>query len=64
MDELTIAEIANILSINQKAASTRLRRAGIKPMRLVGTTGIYDPSAVDAIRDVPGKGRPKKDKPE
>jgi hypothetical protein len=40
-----------------------MKRKGIKPIKIVGQTGIYDPSVVEAIRNVPGKGRPPKAKP-
>ena len=36
----------------------------IQPKQKAGKTNIYDPSAVEAIRNVPGKGRPPKAKPE
>jgi len=60
MNEMTIKEISEALSITQGAAKRRLQTSGIKPLKLIGQTGIYDPSVVEAIRNVPGKGRPKK----
>ena len=57
---LTIKEIAGILEIEPKAVTARLLNAGIQPKQKAGRTNIYDPSALDAIRNVPGKGRPKK----
>ena len=62
---LTITEIAEKLGITYLAAKQRLLRAGIKP---VTTDTLYHVSAIEAIRNVPGKGRPKKavepDKPD
>lgn len=64
MDELTIREIAERLGINQGTAKIRLQRKGIKPIKMVGQTGIYAPEVLEVIRNVPGKGRPPKPKPE
>jgi hypothetical protein len=61
---LDAKEIGEIIGINQRAAKKRLERAGIKPVGYSGPTAIYDPSVVEAIRNVPGKGRPPKAKPE
>jgi hypothetical protein len=58
---LTITEIAEKLGITYLAAKQRLLRAGIKP---VTTDTLYLASAIEAIRNVPGKGRPKKAEPE
>ena len=57
MDGYTAVEMAEILGINLKTAKLRLFRAGIKP---VTKDAVYDKSALEAIRNVPGKGRPKK----
>jgi hypothetical protein len=62
MDEMTIKEISEVLSISPGAAKIRLQRKGIKPIKMIGQTGIYDPSVVEAIRNVPGRGRPPKAK--
>ena len=51
--------MAEMLGINLKTAKLRLFRAGIKP---VTKDALYDKSALEAIRNVPGKGRPKKPK--
>ena len=64
MNGLTIREIAEILNIEPKAVTARLLNAGIQPKQKAGRTNIYDPSVVEAIRNVPGKGRPKKAEPE
>jgi predicted ArsR family transcriptional regulator len=62
MDGMTAKEIGEALGIHQKAAKTRLRRANIAPIGYAGPTAIYPVEAIEQIRDVPGKGRPKKDK--
>jgi precorrin isomerase len=59
MNELTIKEIAEKLGITQTNAKMRLYRKKIKPVKVVGQTGIYDPSVVDKIRDASSVGRPK-----
>jgi hypothetical protein len=58
---LTISEMAERLEITYLTAKQRLLRAGIKP---VTKDVLYDKSALEAIRNVPGKGRPPKVKPE
>jgi predicted ArsR family transcriptional regulator len=60
MKEITIKEIAEKLGITQQAAKARLFRLGIKPDRLIGNTGIYNPAVVEKIRTVNSVGRPKK----
>jgi CO/xanthine dehydrogenase Mo-binding subunit len=62
MDELTVKEIAEALGITPGATKIRLQRKGIKPIKMVGQTGIYAPEVLEAIRTVPGKGRPPKAK--
>jgi hypothetical protein len=62
MNELTVKEIAEILDRPFETIKVQLRTAGIEPVRKVGRTNIYAPSVVEAIRSVPGKGRPKKEK--
>jgi hypothetical protein len=59
MEGLTIDEMAEILGIPRNTIAIRINRAGIKP---ITKDAIYDKSALDAIRDVPGKGRPRKPK--
>jgi hypothetical protein len=57
MEGMTIPEIAEKLGITYLAAKQRLLRAGIKP---ITKEAIYPNDAWEAIRDVPGKGRPPK----
>jgi DNA-binding Lrp family transcriptional regulator len=64
MDELTVKEIANSLGIPTETVKSRIKRAKIEPIKYVGPTAIYAPEIVEAIRSVPGKGRPPKAKPE
>jgi hypothetical protein len=61
MEGLTITEMAEILGIPYETTKVRLFRAGIKP---VTKDALYDKSALETIRNVPGKGRPPKAKPE
>jgi hypothetical protein len=58
---LTISEMAEKLEITYLTAKQRLLRAGIKP---VTKDVLYEKSALEAIRNVLGKGRPAKVKPE
>jgi transposase len=64
MNGLTLKEIAEMLEITQATAKMRLRKIGIYPKAYAGQTGVYEQSALEAIRNVPGKGRPPKAKPE
>ncbi|MDR1325611.1 MAG: hypothetical protein LBK00_06210 [Treponema sp.] len=57
---LTISEMAERLEITYLTAKQRLLRAGIKP---ITKDVLYDPAALEVIRNVPGKGRPPKPKP-
>jgi hypothetical protein len=57
MDGITISEMAKILDIAPNTVMQRLYVAGIKP---ITKEAVYDKSALEAIRNVPGKGRPKK----
>ena len=56
---MTISEMANALGIQPKAVERRLQRAGFKP---ITREAIYSTEAFEAIREVPGKGRPPKAK--
>jgi len=57
----TIQELSDELGIPYKTVHKRLETAGIKPLV---KEAIYPESALEAIRNVPGKGRPPKAKPE
>jgi predicted ArsR family transcriptional regulator len=57
MEGLTIKEMAEILGIDPMAVKQRLFVAKIKPMT---KDAVYDRTALEAIRNVPGKGRPRK----
>jgi len=57
MEGFTVAEMAEILGIAPNAVAQRLFVAKIKP---VTKEALYDKSALEAIRNVPGKGRPRK----
>lgn len=58
---LTISDIAKELEITYLTAKQRLLRAGIKP---TAKYAIYPRSVLEAIRNVPGRGRPRKAKAE
>jgi len=62
MDRYSVKEIAEVLGIHPKAAKTRLLRAGIAPISYVGQAALYAQEAIEAIREVRSRGRPKKDK--
>jgi predicted ArsR family transcriptional regulator len=57
MEGLTIKEMAQILEIEPNTVMQRLYVAKIKP---ITKDALYDKSALEAIRSVPGRGRPKK----
>jgi len=57
----TISQMAAELGIAPDTAKQRLFVAKIKP---ITREAIYEKSALEAIRNVPGKGRPPKPKPE
>jgi IS30 family transposase len=60
MEGMTIAEIATELKRKPGAVKMQLIRKNIKPKGYAGPTAIYDKTALEAIRNVPGKGRPRK----
>ena len=57
MKGMTIDEIADKLGVPWKTAHKRIERLGIKPLSY---KALYDPSVLEAVREVSGKGRPKK----
>jgi hypothetical protein len=57
MEGLTITEMANILGIAPNTVMQRLYVAKIRP---ITKEALYALSALDAIRNVKGKGRPPK----
>jgi hypothetical protein len=60
MDELTVKDMADSLGIPTETVKSRIKRAKVAPVRYVGPTAIYPPEAVDIIRNVPARGRPRK----
>ena len=59
MEGETLTEMAEKLGIPQRTAERRIQRAGIKPLT---REALYPIGTTEAIRNVPGKGRPKKQK--
>jgi predicted ArsR family transcriptional regulator len=59
MTGMTIAEMAERLDIPRDTVKHRILRGGFKP---ITKDAIYTEEVFEAIRNVPGKGRPKKDK--
>jgi len=57
MEGYTISEMAKELGIASNTVMQRLYVAKIKP---ITKEALYDKSALEAIRNVPSKGRPKK----
>jgi predicted ArsR family transcriptional regulator len=57
MKGITISEMAKELGIDKNAVAQRLFVAKIKPLT---REALYALSALEAIRNVPSKGRPKK----
>jgi len=57
VEGLTIKEMAEILEIPINTVKQRIFVAGIKPLT---REAVYPPDTVEAIRNVPGKGRPRK----
>ena len=61
---LTVAEMAKELNLQPDTVKRRLQTKGIKPSGYAGPTALYDPSALEAIREVKPVGRPKKTNPD
>ena len=57
MNGITISEMVERLSIPRETVKRRLIRAGRKPF---SQEALYTEEDFEAIRNVPGKGRPKK----
>jgi hypothetical protein len=57
----TLTEIANTLGISIAATEKRLQTQKIKP---ITREALYPTGTIERIRNVPGKGRPPKAKPE
>jgi hypothetical protein len=61
MEGLTMPEMAEILELDENTIKQRIWKAKIKPLT---TKAVYPREALEAIRNVPGKGRPPKAKPD
>jgi hypothetical protein len=61
VEGITIREMATALGLKPNAVQQRLHVAGIDP---IIREAIYPLDALERIRNVPGKGRPPKPKPE
>jgi hypothetical protein len=57
MEGLTLTEMSKILDLPPKTVERRIQRAGFKP---ITREAMYAPEVLEAIRNVPGKGRPPK----
>jgi hypothetical protein len=60
MQGLTVAEMSAALGLSPKTIKSRLTAAAIKPREYAGPTGIYEPEALEKIREVQPPGRPKR----
>jgi hypothetical protein len=63
-DIITASEIAEKLGLKFQTVKARLRKAGIKPLRIIGTTGIYSLDAVEKVRTARPAHRPPRETPE
>jgi hypothetical protein len=62
VEGLTITEMSQELGLPFKTVEQCIQRAGFKP---ITREALYAPEVLAAIRNVPGKGRPRKNgKPE
>jgi len=57
----TLLELSEKLGLKLNTVKMRLHRLGIES---ITAEALYDQSALEAIRNVPGRGRPPKAKPE
>jgi hypothetical protein len=62
MKEMTVKEISEKLGLLPITVKKRLALHGLKPVRYVGITAIYDPSVLNVIKTSKPRGRPKKEK--
>jgi orotate phosphoribosyltransferase-like protein len=61
MTGMTISEMADELNIPRDTVMRRILRGGYKPLT---KDAVYANEVFEAIRDVPGRGRPPKAKPD
>jgi hypothetical protein len=59
MKGMTIDEMAKILGLPYKTVAQRILRGGYEP---VFSGNLYSPEVFNAIKNVPGRGRPPKTK--
>jgi hypothetical protein len=57
MEGMTIDEMAKNLGLPYKTVAQRILRGGYEP---IFSGNLYSPEVFEAIRNVPGKGRPPK----
>jgi len=64
MKEITVNEIAENTGINFNTVKARIAKLGIKEVRKVGKTNVYEPSVEEKVKNfsIP-VGRPPKVKP-
>jgi predicted ArsR family transcriptional regulator len=60
-DFFTVKEMAEILGLHPTVVKQRLFTAGKHP---ITKDALYEVDALEAIRNIPGRGRPPKTKPE
>jgi hypothetical protein len=60
MEGMTISEMAKALKLPRRTIEMRVFRGGFKP---ISQEALYSPDVFEAIKVVPGRGRPAK-KPE
>jgi transposase len=60
MTGMTIVEMSEELGLGIKTVEGRIQRGGYKPLT---KDAVYSMEVFEAIKDVPGKGRPPKVKP-
>ena len=57
---MSVRDMAEKLNIPMDTVKSRLRALGVKPLKYIGQAAIYDPGALDLIREPKPRGRPKK----